>query len=165
MAYEGTSKHYRSNKERTGFRDELFSRWHRQLERKGSNKLACMDLDWAEVCRRCYEVLAIYELSANFANEDKADLITKKLARRLDVPAWLFLYYGGEQNGRVKLFFKAKRLYPDPADSFVEVPERTVANFIWNVHRYCPHCGYQEPLPEGVPKYKGYGKPTEKGAS
>ncbi len=134
-----------SREERTGWRDELFSKWHRQIESR--NVLKCVDGDWNEYCAGCSETLAMFELCANYSKTDKVATVTQKRAARLDIPAWLVLYYGGEYDGRVRMHFRIRRLHPDPADEFVEIPETQMARLIWNAHAYCKYCGRREKLP------------------
>lgn len=139
-----------SKEERTGWRDELFSKWHRQIE--PDNRLKCVDGDWNEVCGRCWETLAIFELCANYSNTSKVATATQMRAAHLDVPAYIVLYYGSEYDGRVKLFFRLRRLHPDPAPfgQFKEASEEQMKQLIWNIHRYCKNCGRTEELPDGV---------------
>ncbi len=59
-----------SREERTGWRDQLFSEWHRQIE-DPKDVLKCVDGDWNEYCGKCQETLAMFELCANYSNTRK----------------------------------------------------------------------------------------------
>ena len=140
-----------SKEERTGWRDELFSMWHRRIE--PHNRLKCIDGDWNEVCISCWETLAIFELCRNYNKTNKVATATQKRAKRLDVPAYIVLYHGGEVEDRIWIRFRLRRLHPNPLPSgeFKEATEEQMKQLIWNIHRYCKHCGHMEELPDGVP--------------
>ncbi len=98
-----------SREERTGWRDELYSKWHRQIE--PNNRLKTIDSDWLEYCGACSQTLAVFELCANYAKTDKVATVTQVLAARLDVPGYVLLYYGAERDdGKVELWFRFRRL-------------------------------------------------------
>lgn len=144
-----------SREERTGWRDELFSKWHRQIE--SGNRLKCVDGDWNEICGACWQTLAMFELCADYWRVDKPAYATQKRAQRLDVPAYILLYRGYEKDEKVELFFRWKRLHPNPMQEFKDASSAAISTLIWNIHRYCRFCGKSMVLPEGVRSIRGFG--------
>jgi len=78
------------------FRNNLwYSNWHRNhlpsLYRRRGHRMHVADRDFTEVCPDCREAIAIVEevLIRGQNLEDKATTITRKLAGKLGVPAYL----------------------------------------------------------------------------
>lgn len=73
--------------ERTGFRDLTYSAWHRTL----SASLAMIDVDSVECCWRCFEPLALIEVTRDNGKRKSSTLI-RKLARKAGIQAWVVRY-------------------------------------------------------------------------
>jgi hypothetical protein len=140
--------------ERSGWRDELFSKWHRSLD--PDNLLTCMDVDWIEYCRLCKEAMAVFELTCDWNFTNKPITVTQTLAKRLDVFGYL-LTYRGETVEDIE--FRVRRLYPDPQPygTFKSATARQVEALLWNIHRYCRRCGTTQEMPDGVPEFDTFG--------
>lgn len=81
------------NVERTGFRDEAYSRWHRKLSKPGHRQLRFINLDWLEQCDECYRTVAVLELAYDNGEQDhKAAYATRETARALRAPGYVVLY-------------------------------------------------------------------------
>ena len=85
-------------------RGSHFSEWHRQFE-----GLAGIDLDFAEVCPKCYEPLCFMELAYDKGQKYKATTFLKKIAAKQKVPA-LLIFYEVVEN-KIKSF-RVKRIHP-----------------------------------------------------
>jgi hypothetical protein len=70
------------------FDKDLYSKWHRKYD-----GIAFLDIDSVEVCRFCYEPLAIIETAYYKGHTNKATTLTKEIAKRCSVPAYLLFYY------------------------------------------------------------------------
>lgn len=83
-----------SRQERSGWRDQAYSRWHRSLP----YPLDFLDIDWIEFCHECDRIFAVYELCANIDQFDKVATQTTVIAERLGVPGFLVLYEAADSN-------------------------------------------------------------------
>ena len=70
------------------FDKDLYSKWHRKWE-----NVAMLDIDSVEVCKFCYEPLAMIETAYYKGHTNKATAVTKEIAKRCNVPAYMLFYY------------------------------------------------------------------------
>jgi hypothetical protein len=70
------------------FSNGIYNDWHRQYD-----GIAMIDIDSVEVCKYCYEPLAMIETAYYKGHTNKATTLTKEIARRCNVPAYLLFYY------------------------------------------------------------------------
>lgn len=70
------------------FSKDHYSFWHRKYE-----GIAMIDIDSVEVCPRCYEPLAMIETAYYRGHTRKATTLTREIARRCNVPAYMVFYY------------------------------------------------------------------------
>jgi len=70
------------------FDKDLYSKWHRKYE-----GIAMLDIDSVEVCKFCYEPLAMIETAYYKGHTNKATAVTKEIAKRCNVPAYMLFYY------------------------------------------------------------------------
>lgn len=141
-----------SRQERTGWRDEAFSRWHRGIE--PDNRLTAIDCDWLEYCARCRAPLAIFELCADPSRTDKTYTVTRKLARQAGVPAWCVLYRASP-GGRGIEAVRVKKIAPRDDGGWMRVSPAALARFIRRLHATCPHCGLATTPEKNLPESSG----------
>lgn len=90
-----------SDRERSGRRDLLYSRWHRSgslakagyMPMRDAVKLECIDIDWCETCPYCHQPLALIE-TKNSAKPPTSftATITAKLAAAARIQAFCVTY-------------------------------------------------------------------------
>lgn len=84
-----------ANRERTGWRDLTYSRWHRTL----GDDLLYIDLDGIEVCRKCHRILSLAE-TAYDTGRVKPTTILERLARRhADQPEAYLIHWTAKDVG------------------------------------------------------------------
>ena len=111
-----------------------YNDWHRQFE-----GLAGIDLDFCEVCRKCYEPLAVKETCFDKNQQFKATTLTKMVGERLNIPAFL-IFYTPLDNDTMK--FRIKRV-SEPTTEIYEVSQKEWLNYLYSLqeeHRTC--CKY-----------------------
>lgn len=125
-----------SRLERTGWRDQAYSCWHRSLD--SENQLKTIDCDWIEYCGECMHPLAIFELCADINRTEKRYAVTQNLALLAGIPAWCVLYRPSADGERL-VAVKVKRIAPAEDEWILDSPER-LARLIRRLHARCPHC-------------------------
>lgn len=80
-----------SREERYGERDLAYSSWHRTIEDE-HEPLDYIDIDAVEYCHNCKKPLALIELAQDIGQKNKPTTVTRILARRADIPAYLVFY-------------------------------------------------------------------------
>jgi hypothetical protein len=86
-----------SQAERTGVRDLLYSRWHRQdsinrfIGIRSAAMLKVVDIDWCEACQFCSQPVALIETQES-KRAPKAATITQNLADLSKLPAYSVSY-------------------------------------------------------------------------
>ena len=111
-----------------------YSKWHRQFE-----GLAGIDLDFFEVCPKCYEPLAVNETCFDKNQQFKATTLTKMVGDRLKIPAFL-IFYTPLDNDTMK--FRIKRV-SEPMTEIHEVNQEEWLSYLYSLqeeHRRC--CKY-----------------------
>jgi hypothetical protein len=91
--------------ERTGKRDLTYSLWHRTL----GDDISMIDIDSVEYCNRCLEPLALIETAID-TGQHKYAYITRRLAEKLGVPAFIVLY---RLRGKKIVSFRVIMIYPE----------------------------------------------------
>jgi hypothetical protein len=115
--------------ERFGTRDRAYSAWHRRLSTRrfvGIEKaqlLSMIDLDGAVYCEfdgATSEPLALIETAMDRGQSRKTATVTRRLAERAGVPAYVVLYLPGDSLNPADRSqpdirrFRVKRLWPNP---------------------------------------------------
>jgi len=146
-----------SEKELTFVRPLDFSQWHRS---KLPRFCACIDIDFHEYCDKCKQPLALIEVARNIG-QPKPTTITRNLARKAGIPAYLILYEIGPSTkppvvprtqvcwqcsffpkGRELVSFKVRRIAPDYSE-LKDVTEEDLIHFFEKMHNPCPICGWR----------------------
>ncbi|MFH1554592.1 MAG: hypothetical protein ABII76_06985 [Pseudomonadota bacterium] len=109
--------------ERTGWRDEAYSAWHRSLP----YDLDFLDLDWIEYCHTCKRRLCVYELCADIEQTAKVAYITKGVADGLAIPGFIVLYEVRE--GRLARL-RIRRITDPTTDWWLVSPEEWTRQLI-----------------------------------
>ena len=143
-----------SQEERTGWRDPLYSGWHRidrlrrYLPPPVALKQTLIDIDCCEACGYCDEPVALIELQRS-SGPPKPATITNRLARRARIPAFS-VSYEPSTDGLDIVAFQVQRREPwDPALSGVY--KYTPEEYAWFLVRLRydhfrterPDCGQQ----------------------
>lgn len=118
-----------SQEERFGTRDRTYSEWHRRMSTRRfvglelAQSLAMIDLDaalYVEYDDKTKEPLALMELAADVGQSYKNGTVTRKLAERAGIRAYVVLYTASDQPNPAKPEFKDisgfryRRLWPLP---------------------------------------------------
>lgn len=127
--------------ERFGTRDRIYSAWHRRLSTRrfvGLEKaqlLSMIDLDGALYCEfdaSTSEPLALIETAVDRGQRRKTATVTRRLAQRARLPAYVVLYREGSRANPADPSqfdieqFRVRRLWPVP-----EAQWRTLAPAEW----------------------------------
>lgn len=115
-----------SLKEITGTRDLTYSGWHRSLSRH----CTYIDLDCLEYCVYCHELLALIETAMDTGKGDKGTFITRTVAEKLGIPAYLVYYKKGKQENEI-LSFRVKQISPIFWGKFLVLTPEEYKNFIY----------------------------------
>ena len=111
-----------------------YNDWHRQFE-----GLAGIDLDFCEVCPKCYEPLAVKETCFDKNQQFKATTLTKMVGERLNIPAFL-IFYTPLDNDTMK--FRIKRV-SEPTTEIYEVSQKEWLNYLYSLQeehrRWCKY--------------------------
>ncbi len=115
--------------ELTGERSLVYSSWHRRYSTarfvgiEAAQRLAMVDIDcylWVEYDDRSREPLALIETARDVGQEAKVATITRNLARRAGIAAYVALYRHAESGNPAArgvpdiASFRVKRLRPRP---------------------------------------------------
>lgn len=129
--------------ERFGTRDRTYGAWHRRLSTRRfvgierAQLLGMIDLDAALYCEfdmATCEPLALIETAADVGQAKKVATVTKRLAQRAQVPAYIALYHPtdganpADPTQRDIDRFRIRRLWPRP-----ETQWRTLTPAEWAV--------------------------------
>lgn len=118
-----------SQEEHYGFRDEVYSRWHRcnstaryfDNDIEEAKKLSQIDLDWVEYCNECFEPIMLVETARDVGQPYKCASVTKHLAEMAGIRAILVLYLSNQSNTDI-VKFRVKPLAPVEKDEFEMTP-------------------------------------------
>ena len=108
-----------------------YNDWHRQFE-----GLAGIDLDFCEVCPKCYEPLAVKETCFDKNQQFKATTLTKMVGERLNIPAFL-IFYTPLDNDTMK--FRIKRV-SEPTTEIYEVSQKEWLNYLYSLQEEHSRC-------------------------
>jgi len=90
------------------FSNGSYNDWHRKYD-----GIAGIDIDFCEVCPRCYEPLAILETCYDKGQKYKATTLSKIVASRLNIPCYLVFYKNLTPGS---LTFRIKRITSSQTD-------------------------------------------------
>lgn len=121
--------------ERYGTRDLTYSDWHRAASIKRflpvlqASVLNYIDIDACEYCHFCRETLALIETAIDIGQTNKATTVTRNLANKANVPAYLVYYtpIGGDVTR-----FRVKQVAPMFTDEKIMNPSEYAA-FLWGL--------------------------------
>jgi hypothetical protein len=115
--------------ERFGTRDRTYSAWHRRMSTRRfvgierAQLLGMIDLDGALFCEfdmSSCEPLALIETAIDVGQQRKAATVTRRLAQRARLPAYVVLYRPGDAENPADASqrdidqFRVRRLWPNP---------------------------------------------------
>ena len=110
-----------AQQEKYNNRDMTYSNWHRYPNLDKS--LSWIDIDACEYCDNCKEPLALIELAVDIGQPHKTATVTRNLAKKANIPAYVALYKLGDntvRNGDLEhqeiVDFRMKRIAPDYTD-------------------------------------------------
>lgn len=105
----------------TNTRDLTYSNWHRPPNL--SRHCTYIDIDSLEYCAYCNEFLLLVETAIDTGKSDKGTFITRQLAQKLGIPAYLVFYTKGKQKGEI-LSFRTKQISPAWGNQIIMTPEQ-----------------------------------------
>ena len=82
------ARNYNMARDTYAFSNGVYNDWHRKYE-----GIAMIDIDSVEICKYCYEPLAIIETAYYRGHTNKATRLTKEIAKRCNVPGYMLFYY------------------------------------------------------------------------
>lgn len=121
-----------SLRERTGYRDLTYSRWHRLLADLDpvDASLHYVDVDAAEFCSVCKEPLALIETARDVGQSWKPTTVLARLAARAGLPAYCVLYRTSEREQIIG--FRVRTL---PTGSWVSMNPWEYRDFLRDLRR------------------------------
>ncbi|MBU0599041.1 hypothetical protein KKF61_08730 [Patescibacteria group bacterium] len=122
-----------SRKERYGTRDLTYSAWHRLLD----DSLTYIDIDDVEYCQRCRQSLALIETAQDVGQPFKATIVTRRLAQRAQVPAFLVFYRKADM-GLIDQF-RIRQIYPtySQQDQIIAPPDYAALLMKLRTNHHC----------------------------
>jgi len=90
------------------FSNGSYNDWHRKYD-----GIAGIDIDFCEVCPRCYEPLAILETCYDKGQKYKATTLVNIVGKRLNIPVFLVFY---KNLTNTTLTFRIKRITSSQTD-------------------------------------------------
>ena len=102
-----------------------YNDWHRQY--KG---LAGIDIDFIEVCPKCYQPLAVKETCYDKQQVFKATTVTKRVAKALRVPGFLVFYKPMGNDMR----FRIKRI-TEPVSEIYDMTSDEWLAYLYDLHK------------------------------
>lgn len=140
------------HEEKLGFRDSLYSKWHRYdsvkrfLGKEQALALSLIDIDvaienggvetgmglWGEFCSLRRVVLTLIETARYQGEKYKSAWAVQDIARRADIPALCVLYEANTNNTDIVRFY-VNRLHPNPEAprTFAERSPEDYAKELW----------------------------------
>lgn len=137
--------------EKTGDRPGLYSAWHRRLSIRrfvGLEKaqlLSMIDLDGALYCEfdaTTSEPLALIETALDHGQRRKTATVTKRLAQRARLPAYVVLYCAASSRNPADpsqldiTAFRVRRLWPSPEAAWRTLNPREWAEALLQIRRW-----------------------------
>ena len=107
-----------------------YNDWHRQY--KG---LAGIDIDFIEVCPKCYQPLAVKETCYDKGQKWKATTLTKRVAEALRVPGFLVFYKPMGDDMR----FRIKRI-TEPVSEIYDMTSDEWLAYLYDLHKEHRRC-------------------------
>lgn len=134
-----------SDKEQTGKRDLTYSRWHRIestrrfLPAGEAWELGMIDIDDVEYCRRCSQPLALIETTKDVGQREKVVAVTKVIARKLEVPAYV-VFVTATPDGEDVKSFRVRKVAPALGKDIVMAPQEFAGMLAGLRVEHKPHC-------------------------
>lgn len=128
-----------SQRERTGKRDLLYSRWHRSASTRRflgamrAARLCMIDLDAVEYCHGCSTPVVLIEVKHHMASAPSMR-VTKVLAEMCGLPAYLVRYWPNPNGDDIATFAVRNR-----SGDVREMSPSAYANWLWSL-RSTHHC-------------------------
>jgi len=96
-----------------------------------------IDIDSVEYCSTCFEPLALLELARDVGQSHKPHIVTKKLAEKAGLPAYVVFYKVNEKGEIIQ--FRVRQVAPIEGQEQVMTPQQ-YANFLRKLHQKhsCP---------------------------
>ena len=107
-----------------------YNDWHRQFE-----GIAGIDIDFIEVCPKCYQPLAVKETCYDKGQKYKATTLTKRVAEALRVPGFLVFY----TPMGVDMKFRIKRI-TEPVSEIYEMTSDQWLAYLYELHKEHRRC-------------------------
>ena len=107
-----------------------YNDWHRQFE-----GLAGIDIDFIEVCPKCYQPLAVKETCYDKQQVFKATTVTKRVAKALRVPGFLVFYKPMGDDMR----FRIKRI-TEPVSEIYDMTSDEWLAYLYDLHKEHRRC-------------------------
>jgi len=112
------------------FSNGSYNDWHRKF-----NDLGGIDIDFIEVCPKCYEPLAVKETCYDKGQKWKATTLTKRVAEALKVPGFLVFY----KNVGGTMQFRIKRV-SEPVSEIYDMTEKQWLAYLYELHKEHRRC-------------------------
>jgi len=137
--------------EKYGNRDLTYSAWHRRqstaryIGLESAQLLAMIDLDvalWVEYDDKTKEPIGLIETAQDVGQGNKPSTVTRKLAERSRLPAYVVLYKlsyvpnpAAPKQSDIESF-RVKRIYPDPEKSWRVLNPQEYAECLLNMRSW-----------------------------
>ena len=112
------------------FSNGSYNDWHRKFDGLGG-----IDIDFIEVCPKCYEPLAVKETCYDKGQKWKATTLTKIVSKALKVPGFLIFY----KNVGGTMQFRIKRV-SEPVSEIYEMTEDQWLAYLYELHKEHRRC-------------------------
>ena len=112
------------------FSNGKYNDWHRDFP-----GLAGIDIDFIEVCPKCYQPLAVKETCYDKGQKYKATTLTKIVANALKIPGFLVFY----KNVGGTMQFRIKRV-SEPVSEIYDMTEDQWLAYLYELHKEHRRC-------------------------
>lgn len=120
--------------EKTGFRCQEWSYWHRN---ELPDDMDFLDIDWVEYCHLCKKPLALFELARDYEQKYKIAYVTQNLARMAGIPGYVILYKIDKSMPHNMGDCRIQQLWPLEQKIFKAYPPHKVREGIIRLHNNC----------------------------
>ena len=107
-----------------------YNDWHRKFD-----GIAGIDIDFIEVCPKCYQPLAVKETCFDKGQKYKATTLTKIVSEALKVPGFLVFY----KNVGGTMQFRIKRV-SEPVSEIYDMTEDQWLAYLYELHKEHRRC-------------------------
>ena len=161
------------HEERFGSRDLTYSAWHRResIQRfvglDAAQTMCMVDLDvpiYLEYDDGTFEPLILIEVAIDCGQDRKSHTVTKRLAMRADLPAFVVLYQKSLEPNPAKISekdiegFRVKRIWPGREREWKRMLPEPYAQWLWDLRRRLSAKVIQQTMPPFIraPRWKAY---------